>query len=82
MVVGLDVPNRFIGVTGDEGTLDAFLYRYYELNNPYHRNIATWQIIADSAVINVTNNTVDGDGSNPDPYLCLDTVCTSTAQNT
>jgi len=47
VVVSLDIANRFIGVTGDDDTLDSFLYRYYELDNPYCQDVETWQMISE-----------------------------------
>jgi len=49
-----------------------------------------WQVVAVSAAVNTTNNTVDGDGSSPDVLMCLEAqgcpglrgCCTSEASDT
>jgi len=42
-----DFDRRFANVDIDDGGDEAFLKSYYLVNNPYHRYVATWQILCD-----------------------------------
>jgi predicted N-acetyltransferase YhbS len=49
VLVRLDIAGlhqRFAGVTAGDGSVEAFLKHYYIDVNPYHRIVASWQVIA------------------------------------
>ncbi len=57
VVVRLDLTSlgeRFKGVVAGEGDVESFLKSYYIDHNPYHRYIATWQILSDRLFADAT----------------------------